>query len=1056
TTALINSGLDFPLAERFGKEALRGVGGTRDCDWWFTESAVLLDTAGRYTTQDSHAEVDSAGWSGFLDLLKKHRKRRPINGVLVALSVSDLLMLDDAERIAHVTAIKKRIQELYDHFGIRFPIYVLLTKSDLIAGFMEFFDDLGVEERKQAWGYTLPLIDAKGESFDLEEKIETEYDQLIERLNQRLVSRLASERDPQRRALIYGFPRQLASLREIVNGFLLSIFRPSRYETPPLLRGVYFTSGTQEGTPIDRVMGSLARTFGVDQQALPSFGGQGRSYFINKPLTEVAFVESELAGANVKMERRRALMQWGAYAGITAVTVLAIAGWSWRYLENRQLVTEVQAQATAIDEASDSLLPEHNQAIFALPYLDAARHLPGGYADRDDRPILSSMGLYPTEVSEAASDAYLRLLANALLPRVQMEIEEKLKRGGDSPDFLFEALKVYLMLEDEEHFDPVAVNAWVRYNWNDILPREVTADERANLVDHLEALLANMPVTLPIALDSELIERTRRAVMRIPLSDRVYGRLKRSPEATELEPFTLIGAGGRDTSAVLRRKSNLPLTEGIPGLFTYDGYHEVFDPLSTTIADRIAEESWILGEAGAIEQERMLARAMGSSSEREKLDEEVMDAYLTEFARHYEDLLADITLAPINSRSDAAQALRLLSDEKRSPLLRILSTVARETDLTRVDEPEVDETDEKAGAVKEQMDRLNALVGNRVRAPTIVRNLGYRQQRLERFKDRAFGELQGMMTPDQSGSSPFDSVMVLLDRLYVFLDELQGASDTEVVQRSQEMTALVGDLRREGERAPPIVKNLLTEVTGNVTATVTGDIYSFLDNMWKSEGLNFCRQAIAGRYPIERRAPRGEIRLGDFADFFGPGGHMDRFFTDHLAEHVDMSRTTWRWRPSSGMSGQASANSLRQFQRARTIRETFFRAGSGPAVRFDIKPVSMDADITRFVLTLAGQKVEYSHGPSVWLPMQWPGPDATEVRVEMMPPSGQDPRPETGDWAWFKMLDKSSMAPATLPEHFNVTFSGGSRTATWQLRASSAYNPFRADVLSQFSCPGRL
>ncbi len=84
TTALINSGLRFPL----GAGKVRGVGGTRNCDWWFTDEAVLLDTAGRYTTQDSHEEVDRAAWRGFLDLLKKHRRRRPINGAFVAISLS--------------------------------------------------------------------------------------------------------------------------------------------------------------------------------------------------------------------------------------------------------------------------------------------------------------------------------------------------------------------------------------------------------------------------------------------------------------------------------------------------------------------------------------------------------------------------------------------------------------------------------------------------------------------------------------------------------------------------------------------------------------------------------------------------------------------------------------------------------------------------------------------------------------------------------------------------------------------------------------------------------
>src|SRR5262249_34930452 len=91
TTALLNSGLRFPLAEELGPEAVRGVGGARNCDWWFTDEAVLLDTAGRYTTQDSDRAVDSQAWSGFLDLLKKHRPRRPINGVLLTISASDLV-----------------------------------------------------------------------------------------------------------------------------------------------------------------------------------------------------------------------------------------------------------------------------------------------------------------------------------------------------------------------------------------------------------------------------------------------------------------------------------------------------------------------------------------------------------------------------------------------------------------------------------------------------------------------------------------------------------------------------------------------------------------------------------------------------------------------------------------------------------------------------------------------------------------------------------------------------------------------------------------------------
>ncbi len=139
TTALINSGLDFPLAAQFGKRAIPGMGGTRNCDWWFTDQAVLLDTAGRYTTQESDAEQDKAAWKGFMQLLRRFRGRQPVNGVIVTLSVQELLSSSDTERAQLAQLIGLRLSELCEELTIRFPVYVLVTKSDLLAGFNEFF-----------------------------------------------------------------------------------------------------------------------------------------------------------------------------------------------------------------------------------------------------------------------------------------------------------------------------------------------------------------------------------------------------------------------------------------------------------------------------------------------------------------------------------------------------------------------------------------------------------------------------------------------------------------------------------------------------------------------------------------------------------------------------------------------------------------------------------------------------------------------------------------------------------------------------------------------------
>ena len=134
------------------------------------------------------------------------------------------------------------------------PVYLLFTKADLIAGFAEFFDDLDRERREQVWGVTFPFGKAAATPVG---QFPEELQLLVDSLNDRLFDRLQAEQSPERRALIAGFPTQIATLAQPLQGFLVEAFGGSRLDPAPLLRGVYFASGTQEGSPIDRLTGVM-------------------------------------------------------------------------------------------------------------------------------------------------------------------------------------------------------------------------------------------------------------------------------------------------------------------------------------------------------------------------------------------------------------------------------------------------------------------------------------------------------------------------------------------------------------------------------------------------------------------------------------------------------------------------------------------------------------------------------------------------------------------------------------------------------------------------------
>ena len=96
---------------------IQGVGGTRNCDWFFTTEGILLDTAGRYAIH----EEDRSEWLGFLDLLRRHRPRAPINGIVVAASIAELAANPPEFAITLAKKLRQRVQELTERLEVFAP-----------------------------------------------------------------------------------------------------------------------------------------------------------------------------------------------------------------------------------------------------------------------------------------------------------------------------------------------------------------------------------------------------------------------------------------------------------------------------------------------------------------------------------------------------------------------------------------------------------------------------------------------------------------------------------------------------------------------------------------------------------------------------------------------------------------------------------------------------------------------------------------------------------------------------------------------------------------------
>ena len=1083
TTALINSGLRFPL----GAGKVRGVGGTRNCDWWFTDEAVMIDTAGRYTTQDSHEEVDRAAWRGFLDLLKKHRKRRPINGAFVALSLADLMQQTEEERTAQALAIRQRIQELHEHFGIRFPIYVLFTKADLIAGFIEFFNDLGQEERAQVWGATFPMDDPANPQ-GVVERFNSEFELLEQRLNDRLVERLQDERDPQRRDLIYTLPQQFGSLRQVADRFLTEVFQPSRYEERVLLRGFYFTSGTQEGTPIDRLTSALAATFGLNRQTLSTFSGKGKSYFITRLLRDVIFPEAELAGANLRVERWRAWIQRGAYAAAVLITATVATLWLVSYARNEIYVRAVEKQRQEVARQIQALSPNQTDPAAALTLLNAARTIPGGYDDRQaSTPWLMGFGLSQgAQLGGQAQAIYQRLLLQALLPRIVLRLEERLRQNAGNPGALYDTLRVYLMLDDAQHFDAKAVKEWLERDWQANLPRAVSREQRDQLSAHLDALLQQSPLQSPIALDAALIQSTRTLLNQAPLSQRIYDRLRQRQRSVGQPPdISLVNAAGPDAPRVFDRKSGQPVSSGIPGLYSYNGYYQFFLNENPKLVGQLADESWILGTN---------VQVSSDPADRQQVADGVCRLYLNDFLKQWQDLLADLAIKPLSSPDAALEILQVLSAQADSPLRKLFETVTRETALNQPP-PAPPPDASKPPPDKSITDKIAGILG--APPPAAIPTL---QPCTPDIRLNSFNALYGREVKGADGViPPLDKTLAALSELYSQMNAITRAKETSpdgsIPQTIKDQIAtVINQLQVDATRKPPPFNTLLNKLALDSADSVRS-LRDRLNAQWKAAQVTaFFQDNLNGRYPLVRssiqwsgagaNAPGGAVptnsiqwvgqapvtpatrsvqgppdaTLAAFGRFFGPNGLMDGFFKQNLQPYVDTSTGAWRWRGSTAGPESLPPETLQVFQRAAVVRDALFSGASQtPLARFQLTPLELSGDASQVAINLDGQTIGYTAGQAARAAdVQWTGAGG-QARVEFLPPVAGSPSQlsETGPWAWFKILDQAQIQPLSASQ-FRVVFQMGARQVAYDLRTAGGVNPFRLRELEGFRCPDQL
>ncbi|KXF77942.1 type VI secretion protein IcmF [Paramesorhizobium deserti] len=1002
TTALTNSGLKFPLGDALGTNAVRGVAGTRNCNWWLTDEAILIDTAGRYTTQDDLNGASKAGWEGFLGLLRKYRRAQPVNGALVTVSIGDLMTRDLAARQEEMHAIRQRLSELDEYLQARVPVYLVLTKADLLTGFVEFFDGFSKSDREQVWGMTFSLEESH-QAAALPERFLAEFALLQERIHAMLLERLQQEPDIEARGRMFRFPAELVSLKEKLQEVLAVLCSGSTLVEAPLLRGIYLASATQtdEHAPV--------RT-GVRRPQ--------HSYFLSRLFTQVIFGEASLVAHDRRLSRHQLVLRRGAYGLAAVVLVTVLTSWAATYFQNTSAMAQVRERIDGYEELVQGIpVRDVSDADFLriLPALDNLRAISGDFRRARVWPL--SFGLdQEGKIESRRRQAYQKALNALLLPRMLAQLQKNIANSKEAEE-TFDALKLYGMLGGLGPIDPQFVSLQSADMFARLYPGDGRKAAREALTAHAKAL-ANGPL-VPINLDDGLIAEARKAIRDQSVAARAYHILKSSEKAQTSQPWTPADALGALGEQAFERASGKSLREGISGFFTASGYRSIVLSQIVDAARDALNEEWVRGQPNHAEMTI------------DSVSQATLQLYFDDFERRWSQLLADMRVRTPQSLTDATETTRILASNP-GPIEAVAKAIVTATDLRSLD------TSSAEGHV------ATSLFEGVLAAPDPYDGLRKALQTSSTSDEGQKGD---------AARSPVAALQAAINGVYGQLSRA-ATSSAEVAQIfgvDSQLTNANQDLIQEARRLPAPVDGWMAGLAADIGSLAVKTVRNRVNALWQSDAA-LCSSLVTGRYPFARSSSQ-DIAMSDFVRLFGPNGLFHTFFREHLEAFVDTSASPWTWRGTFGTPGTPS-NALAQFENADKIRLAFFQASSeNPNISINIKPLSLSDSASAVMMEVDSERVVYFHGPIQSKTIAWPSNQAINLsRVAFLPGGWQQAITETGDWSVFRLFDKAGIVSES-DNLFRARFKSSGQTADFEVQFGSVPTPFRLKAVSEFSCP---
>ena len=1017
-------------------------------DWWIGDEAVLIDPPGEFLSQPQppdKQEVEEAAaaqgdvkpvppagtyprlWLHLLDWLTRNRSRRALNGVVLVVDMQALLMQRPEQRKAHANVLRTRLYELTRQLGTRLPVYVTLSKFDLLEGFEEFFARLSRTRSEDLLGFTFSL-DAV-EDFDAWlAELSQRYDAFVERLNAQVFDSLGQAHALEERYRLLALLRQLAGLRPVLLGFLGEMLGSDRFTTPALVRGLYFSSVYQQGALSNAFVKEAGQAY---QLAPPAASvkpaGGAVIYFAQQLFQQVIYPEAGLAGDNIKVARSKRRLLIAGFSVASLGCLLAVGLWQFYFTVNRDKAASVLAKSQEFSARDIDAKVDTTGRNLLVP-LDQIRDAVSVYGDyRDAWPLLSDMGLYQGRaIGPMVDQAYLQLLSKRFLPAIAGGALDAINAAPVGSNQQLAALRVYRMLEDRQNRRPLIIQEWVAKQWQRAYPGQ--GQLQANLMRHLDYALKYADADLPQY--RERIAQVQQQLRQLPMAERVYMSLKQDALERLHHPLDLRTEVGPAFDIVYRPLLETQEGEGsglqLAPLLTAKGFKDYFEPGTQNIIDLAMIDQWVLGERQRLDY---------SEEDRKVLTQRLRALYSADYVDSWRRALNQFAVTDFQDLSHGVAVLEQVTGPA-APLRRLLETL-RDNTVIYPALPLVD--GQPATTLEPVSDAQQQAAGIR----------------------RAFVSLAELITPQGERPSYYEEALRSVTAVYDYAkavhdnpDPGKAALKTVLSRFALDGADPIANLQRVAVGLPEPLNQQVRKLADQTSQVLVIAALRELEKRWDSDIYSFYQERLAGRYPF--KASGEDASLEDFEAFFGPQGRLQQFHDQYLKVFLKDNLDALYSDSHGGYLVRRDV--LEQLQKSERIRDTFFNHRGHLAVQLTVEPLALSATRLSSLLSVDGQLIPYQHGAPQRTGLVWPNNlgSVSGSQLTLVHSTGNTASLSyRGPWSLFRLLSRGHLNART-DTSVDLTFAIADGLMRYRIGAQKANNPITQRSFEGFALPRTL